>query len=133
MAASAGSRERRALQVTVAAASLVPICAGLAGMLWGARMFDPAAASIDLDSHVRYLSGILLAIGIAFAAMVPRIERHRSRFGLLAALVVLGGIGRLMAALWMGMPSTPMVAALGMELLVTPALAVWQRRVSRAA
>lgn len=126
------SVERRALQVTVTIASLVPIGAGLAGVIWGAQVFDPTAESADLDSHVRYLSGLLLAIGIAFVATVPRIEQHSSRFGLLAALVVAGGLARLLAAVWTGMPSAPMMAAIGMELIVTPALALWQRRASRA-
>jgi hypothetical protein len=85
----------------------------------------------DLDSHFRYLSGLLLAIGVGFVSTIPRIETHGGRFRLLTGIVVMGGIGRLLSLLAIGMPSSAMIAALGMELLVTPGLAIWQRRVAR--
>lgn len=124
--------ERRALQIAVAMGSLVPISAGGGGMLLGPRMLDSIAVeSGDLDSHFRYLSGLLLAIGIGFASTVPRIETHRGRFLVLTGIVVVGGIGRLLSLLSIGPPSSSMEAALVMELLVTPGLALWQRRVAR--
>ena len=123
--------ERRALQVAVGFGSLVPISAGLVGIVLGPGLLGGAGA-IDADSHFRYLSGLLLGIGLAFAASIPRIEMHRSRFLLLGAIVVTGGLARLGSVAALGFPSTAMTAALAMELLVTPALMVWQLRVSRA-
>jgi len=122
--------ERRALQVIVAVGSLVPLYAGAAGMVMGPRLISGALGSVDLDSHIRYLSGLLLGIGIGYASTVPRIERHGSRFRLLTGIVVLGGIGRLVSLLTVGPPSAAMKAALVLELLVTPALALWQRRIA---
>jgi hypothetical protein len=121
--------ERRALQIVVAIASLVPISAGAAGVLLGPAMVEigtPAAA----DSHFRYLSGLLLGIGIAFVTTIPRIETQTARFRLLAAIVVAGGLGRLFALLVRGYPDKPMAFALVMELVVTPALALWQARLA---
>ena len=87
--------EKRALQITVAIGSLVPIGAGTAGMLLGLRMLESnSVESGDLDSHFRYLSGLLLAIGIGYATTVPRIETQGRRFRLLTFTVVLGGVGR---------------------------------------
>jgi Domain of unknown function (DUF4345) len=127
------SFEKRALQVAVATACLVPISAGAAGVLLGPRILGSGiVTAADLDSHFRYLSGLLLAIGMGFASTVPRIEAHAGRFRLLACLVVVGGIGRLWSLLSIGAPSPVMVAALAMELLVTPGLALWQHRVARA-
>jgi len=126
--------EVRALQIAVAIGSSVPIVAGITGVLLGPQM--PGATSVvsvDLDSHFRYLSGLLLAIGIGFASTVPCIERHQLRFRLLATFVVVGGIGRLLSLPVLGLPSPAMQAALAMELVVTPALALWQRRVARRA
>ena len=124
--------EKRALQVVVAIGCLVPIGAGAAGIIFGPRMLDTGLiSSADLDSHFRYLSGLLLAIGIGFASTVPAIETHRSRFRLLTAIVVVGGLGRLLSLLSIGTPSRAMTAALVMELVVTPALALWQGRVAR--
>jgi uncharacterized protein DUF4345 len=123
--------EQHALRATICVACAVPICAGAAGVLLGPRMVPMAAAgTADLDSHFRYLSGLLLAIGLGFASTVPRIESQGTRFLLLTCVVVLGGIGRAISLLAIGVPSPAMLAAFGMELIVTPGLALWQRRVA---
>lgn len=126
-----GGLEKRVLQIVVMVGSLVPIGAGAAGMIFGPRMTDGNfAGSADLDSHFRYLSGLLLAIGIGFASTVPAIETHSVRFRLLTGIVVVGGIGRLLSLLSVGPPSRAMIAALVMELVVTPGFALWQGRVA---
>jgi hypothetical protein len=124
--------EKRALQAAVAIGSLVPIGAGSAGMLLGPRLLGSATVGAgDLDSHFRYLSGLLLAIGMGYVSTIPRIESHGGRFRLLTGIVVMGGIGRLLSLLAIGLPSSTMLAALAMELVVTPGLAIWQYRVAR--
>lgn len=125
-------RERRLLQIAVALACLVPLTAGASGAVQGPGMVkNSAAASADLDSHFRYLSGLLLGIGLCFAAAVPTIERRSELFAVLSAAVVVGGIVRLGALISGNMPSTPHVLALGMELLVVPLLMLWQMRIAR--
>ena len=89
-------------------------------------------AATDLDSRFRYLSGLLLAIGLGFASTIPSIEAHGGRFRLLTCIVVAGGMARLWSLLSVGSPSPVMLAALAMELLVTPGLAVWQIRIATA-
>jgi hypothetical protein len=126
--------ERRALQLIVAVASLVPICAGGAGALFGPAILDgPVGGAVEFDSHFRYLSGLLLAVGMGFASAVPHIERRRRRFLLLTGIVAIGGFARSLSILAIGLPSPPMIAALAMELIVTPVLALWQSRVARQA
>ncbi len=121
-----------ALQIAVALGSLVPIGAGAAGVLLGPRMLGAAIVTPgDLDSHFRYLSGLLLAIGLGYVSTIPHIELHASRFRLLTAIVLVGGCGRLLSVLSIGLPSSTMAAALVMELLVTPGLALWQYRVAQ--
>ncbi len=127
-----GRIEIRILQVVVAIGSLVPIAAGGSGMILGPRFFGVrVVASADLDGHFRYLSGLLLGIGIAYLSAVPRIENRRRRFLLLAGLVILGGLGRLLSVLMHGAPSQSTIFALAMELAVTPAITLWQLRVTR--
>ena len=129
--------ERRSLQVAVAIGSLVPIGAGAAGVLLGPRLMGPgtmgpgAGGSADLESHFRYLSGLLLAIGIGYVSTIPRIEKRGRRFRLLTGIVVVGGAGRLLSALAMWPPTPVMLGALVMELIVTPILAFWQHRIAR--
>jgi hypothetical protein len=127
-----GDFERSALQAAVAAASAVPIGSGLAGMIQGAAMMvESGAIAPDLDGQFRYLSGLLLALGLVFAATVPRIERHSRLFLVLTAAVALGGVARLAGMLVDGHPSPLMGGALAMELVVTPALAAWVWRIGR--
>jgi hypothetical protein len=124
--------ERRTLQVLVALASCVPVGAGLAGALLGPSLVPDEPFGPSTDSHYRYLSGLLLGIGLSFWAAVPQIERRTIVLPALASIVVLGGLARL-AGLFLAEapPNLPMRLALVMELLVTPALAGWQWRLSR--
>src|SRR5262245_209027 len=88
--------EVRVLQATVAVLALVPVAAGLAGAVLGIGVFEPAVLlGRDTDSTGRYLSGLLLAVGVGFWSTVPRIEREGTRFRLLTLIVVTGGLARL--------------------------------------
>ncbi len=124
---------RRALQAAVCLGAVVPLTAGGAGVWLGPAMLGDATAAPDLASHYRYLSGLLLGIGLAFVALVPRIERATVPFRLLTTLVVAGGLARLAGLGLDPLPSWPHRLALVMELVVTPLLCLWQARVARAA
>lgn len=112
--------ERRLLQAAVAVAGIVPVGAGLAGAL----------GRLGGDTHLRYLSGLLLGIGLAFWLSIPTIERRGDVFRLLAGIVVVGGLARLGGGLAMGF-GPAVVLPLVMELGVTPLLALWRERVQR--
>ena len=124
---------QRPLQLAVAIAGLVPVSAGLAGALLGPAMLALPTDPPELDSHYRYLSGLLLGIGLAYWSLIPNIAHRTAAFRLLTALVVTGGLARLLGLILHGPPPTPMLLALAMELLVTPLLALWQSRVALAA
>ena len=122
------------MQLAVAAAGLVPVAAGLGGILLGSGMIDPlGGVSVPLDSHYRYLSGLLLGMGFGFWLTIPHIERESPRFQLLTGIIVVGGVGRLWSLLSVGVPDRPMLFGLTMELAVTPLLAVWQYRIAKGA
>ena len=123
--------ERRLFQIAVALGGIVPVGAGLLGVILGSGMVpDGALAGLSLDSHVRYLSGLLLGIGLTYWSLIPRIEKHGARFRLLTIIVFIGGLARL-AGLARGVPEAPMLFGLVMELVVTPALCFWQMRIAR--
>ena len=121
----------RALQAAVAILALVPVGAGLAGAVLGIGIFEPAMTGTEADSTGRYLSGLLLAIGLAFWATVPRIEAQGARFRLLTLIVLTGGIARLSGLVLVGVPTKGILAGLAMELVVTPGLAIWRERLER--
>ncbi len=125
--------ERQALQRVVAAAAIVPVAAGLYGVLFGIDGLAGGAVDISLDSQYRYLSGLLAGIGILFWTCVPGIEGHALLFRFLTLIVALGGLGRLLGLYLTGIPSMTMLAALAMELVVTPLLCLWQARIAATA
>lgn len=128
------STERRLLQGAILLACLVPLLAGGAGAVGGPAMLagiDPGQASADLDSHFRYLSGLLLGIGLGFLYCVPAIERRTALFRALGLIVLIGGLARLYSALTLGLPGLGHIFGLAMELGTVPALVLWQARVAR--
>ena len=118
---------KRALQIAVAVGGLVPVSAGLAGILAGPHMVVGAGLlPVPLDSHFRYLSGLLLGIGFGFWTTIPGVEHKGARFRMLTTIVFIGGLGRLWSLLAIGVPDKPMLFGLAMELVVTPLFAVLQ-------
>jgi Domain of unknown function (DUF4345) len=85
----------------------------------------------DLDSHFRFLSGIFLAMGIAWYSCIPAIEANAARLRLLAALTFAGGLARLLSLGAAGPPSLGHIGGLGIELILVPLLVLWQARVAR--
>ncbi|HZH52597.1 MAG TPA: DUF4345 domain-containing protein [Microvirga sp.] len=122
-------RERKLLQQTVALLAIVPAAIGLYGVLFGQALTGDAV-SISAESHFRFLSGLLLGIGICFWTTIPGIEEKTGRFRLLTLLVVIGGLGRLAGLLLTGLPSLFMLGGLFLELIVTPVLCLWQTRIA---
>jgi hypothetical protein len=122
--------ERRALQRVVAVAVLIPVTAGLYGVLFGVNGIAGGVENVSADSHFRYLSGLLTGIGLLFWSCVPDIAGKTRLFRFLTLVVVLGGLARLLGLYLTGLPSLTMLAALGVELVLTPLLCLWQARVA---
>jgi hypothetical protein len=114
------SFERRLLQLCFAVGGLVPVGAGLWGVLGRWRP----------DSQARYLSGLLLGVGLVFWWTIPTLERRGAIVRVLAAVVAIGGLARLAGAPVTGL-GLAVVLPLIMELGVTPLLALWRERVER--
>jgi len=123
-------RDRLLLQVFVTVGGLIPIASGTAGIFLGPE-FVGATIGTAADSHFRYLSGLLLGLGLGFWSTIPRIEANGTRFKLLTFFVFVGGLARLFSLVVVGIPPVGMLGALAMELGVTPLLCWWQHRLSR--
>ncbi len=122
--------ERHALQAVIAIAGFVPVLSGLAGALLGAAMTGGGPFDASLDSMVRYLSGLLVGIGLAFWEAIPHIERRTDRVRLLTAIVFLGGLIRLIGIVLIAVPNGGMLFGAVMELVITPLICLWQTRVA---
>jgi hypothetical protein len=125
-------REVRAMQATIAVLALLPIGAGLAGVMRGPALLgvEPGWPT-DLDSHFRFLSGVFLVLGLAWWSCIPGLADKGPRLRLLAAATFVGGLARVASLALAGTPSTGHLAGLGMELFVVPLLVAWHLRIER--
>ena len=121
--------ERTLLQAAIAIVCLVPLTVASVSIVRGAMWLQPQPGT-DLDSHFRYLSGIFLVMGVAFLTCIPGIESKTERFRLLGAMVVGGGLARLVSLGVVGEPSPGHLLGLCIELTVVPLLVAWQTRIS---
>lgn len=122
--------ERRLLQIVVALTGLVVVGAGFLGAVSGAS-FLHLSNNVAVDSYLRFLFGIVLAIGVVLLASVPHIERHGTRFSVLAAILVIGGVVRALGFFGQSIPTHGALFGLSLELIAAPLLWLWQRRVAR--
>jgi len=113
--------------LAIRVAALVPMLAGAAGAVGGTG-FLGGAAGPAIDSHLRYLSGVLLGIGLLAWWCAAALPRRAPVLQALCAIVTLGGIARLAGLALAGVPPWPHVLALGMELGVVPLLWLCVRR-----
>ncbi|HEY9218454.1 MAG TPA: DUF4345 family protein [Phenylobacterium sp.] len=119
--------QRRLLQAAVALAGCVPVAAGTWGVLGGI-----SATGAGGEGHVRYLSGLLLGIGLTFWWTIPQLEARGAVIRALTGIVVIGGLARLAYAVQTQTWTAAVVLPLIMELAVTPALALWRERLFKA-
>jgi hypothetical protein len=122
---------KRALQVVVAVLAFIPTLAGIFGILRGPALLRlPPPWPTDLDSHFRFLSGVFLGVGLSFYSCIPTIDEKTERFRRLAALIIVGGLARLLSLLVAGVPTLGHCGGLMMELMVVPCLLIWQSHIA---
>ncbi len=118
--------ERKLLQI--AFAGFVLVAFGLAGVFFGANFLD-LSGNVVMDSYIRFLKGMLLAIGLIDWTSIPDIEHHGERIALVTLILVLGAVPRLMAVIGHGVPTIGILISLAGELIAAPLLWLWHRHV----
>ncbi|MBS7791874.1 DUF4345 domain-containing protein [Roseococcus sp. SDR] len=115
------------LPLAIRLASLVPILGGGAGAVFGVAALGEVGGAAT-GSHLRYLSGLLLGMGLGTFWCAGDLRRRGAIFSALCAIFVLGGMARALGLMIEGLPPWPHLLALGMELGVVPALWLAARR-----
>ena len=124
--------ERKLLQIAFALGGLTLVGFGFAGVFFGATFID-LSGDVVMDSYIRFLKGMLLAIGLVYWSSILDIERHGERISLVTFILVLGAVPRLMAVIGHGVPTIGILVSLVGELIFAPLLWFWQRHVARVA
>jgi hypothetical protein len=87
-------------------------------------------ASPILDSNLRFLGGMGLALGLLLLWVLPRIERRTVTFRIFWFCAFLGGVGRLLSLRLVGTPPGFVAGIAVLEVVGAPLLIYWQARVS---
>ena len=126
--------QRKALQAICAVMGVIAIGRfAVPGLIWGAEWVGAEGAGPLADSEVRFFAAILLAVGVLFFWIVPRVEQHVTLLRILLAGMFLGGLARLLSMSLHGMPPRPAIVALVIELAVPPVALLLQWRVHKDA
>jgi hypothetical protein len=128
---------RTLLQILTALLALVPIATGIAGLLLGPaelRTFSPISTNDPhhvLDSNYRYFSGLWLALGLCLLYTVRSIEYHGLIFRLVWGAIFIGGMGRVISMIQLGMPPPPFIGFTALELIGAPIFIAWQASIAK--
>jgi hypothetical protein len=90
-------------------------------------------ADPTLDSNLRFYGGVWLGLGLAALWVIPGIARKTVLFRVLWLMIFLGGIGRLLSLLAVGMPFPPFIGFTLLEVFGAPLFIWWQAALARRA
>ena len=127
---------RRGLQIATAILGAIPVLTGIITMF---GLSDPIYASANipanalLDSNLRFFGSVWLGLGVALYWLIPNIEKQTVLFRLLWGMIFIGGIGRLLSMVFLGLPPLPFIAFTALEIVGAPFFIWWQARVARTA
>lgn len=117
-----------AIALTTGASDLLQ---GLASQrAFGATLTDAGFADPMVDNVFRFFSGLWFGTGILFILFVRDLERYKPAMIALLAIVVLGGLGRLLSIYQYGLPDDSMgvtliFAGLLAEVIISPVMLWW--------
>lgn len=84
-----------------------------------------------LDSNLRFLGGIGVAMALLLLWITPRIAERTVAFRVVWICRLFGGVGRLVSVAVVGAPPIPMLVFTVSEVVFIPFLLYWQSTLSR--
>ena len=125
---------KRPLQIAMGALGAIPVITGVLTMLGlSGPIYSSASipANALLDSNLRFFGGLWLVLGLAVYWLVPRIESETTLFRALWLMIFMGGVGRVISMIFLGLPPLPFVGFTVLEIVGAPAFIYWQSRISK--
>jgi hypothetical protein len=117
----------------------IPVIVGLLHVSLGAGTEVLLGASVAaeslkdpvLDSQNRFYGAIFMAYGPLLYLCAQDLRRHALLLRIVGGFVFAGGLARLVSVALLGLPSTPVVGLIVIEVIGIPLLLAWHARVLR--
>ena len=123
----------RNLTRTLYVAAVIPILTGLWTVVAGGDSVPhPNAAPPNVESELRFYAVWWIGAGLFLAWLAPRVTERTLELRVFFALLFLGGVSRVLAAIDTDWPSTGQSVLLGLELVLPVVFIAWQARVTRS-
>ena len=88
-------------------------------------------ANLLLDSNLRFFGGVWFVLGIAMYWLIPRIDQQTVLFRTLWIMIFVGGLGRLLSMLFLGLPPAPFIGFTLLEIVGAPIFIALQSRLAK--
>lgn len=124
---------RRLFVVLMAVLTLVPLLTGAVELLFGTSLLAPqldlsSPAHRVLDSNLRFFGGVWLGLGLLMIWGLRQLDRRAPFIIWLWVVIGVGGLGRALAMLQVGLPPAPFIFFTALELVGAPLFIWWLRR-----
>ncbi|MCE7059452.1 DUF4345 domain-containing protein [Dyadobacter sp. CY343] len=125
-------KSKRALQIVIAILAAAPLVSGILGLagIYNPLFSETLPADLVLDSNLRFLNAVSVAVAIAFYCILPVIEKETFACRVICSAILLGGLARLISIYELGIPPFFISASLILELLSPILIMYWQRRIA---
>ena len=114
------------------------VATGLGDVLAGSRLLTAAGATLGaggvdpvLNSQIHYLGAMWAGVGASLWWCARDLRGRAGLLHLLMAAVVVGGVGRVIAAMRFGSGPPLLAFFIAVEFLGPPAIVLWHRRLLR--
>ncbi|MFN8671875.1 MAG: DUF4345 domain-containing protein [Candidatus Sericytochromatia bacterium] len=124
---------KKNLQIITLILSLIPIFTGVIGFC---GIKDPLygelykTKNILLDTNLRFFSGVWLGLGITMFTISKNITENKNLFKFIWLSIFLGGIGRIISIIDLGLPNIPFIFFTFLEILGAPFFIYWENKIS---
>lgn len=123
---------RRTFQAVLVLSGLFVVATGALDIVTGTALLpDSREIPVNVDSQYRFFASIWLTLGAVLLWIVPRPEQAVGPLRAVCGAVFLGGLARLLSLAVAGVPHPMFLAFIVIELVVPPALVIWQNRLTR--
>jgi hypothetical protein len=121
-----------AIAIFLIAISVWGLIAGVRDAFYAVNVDSNISGNIILDSNLRFYYGLTIGLGIMLCWIIPSIERRKTILRFAALMIFIGGLGRVISIVTVGLP-TALFCLFTLLELIFPVFVLWQKRVEQSA